>query len=276
MSEKRVTSRANPRVRFYRGLEQREAREESGCFPAEGVRLVVEALRSGLPVPELFLADGLDAGALDDIREALARRDQAATTVHRLSDAVFGALAHTRHPQGAAAVVRRGPEPTLDRLLGGRLLVLLYRPADPGNLGTILRSSEAAGFDGVVLIEPACDPWNPKVVRASMGSVFRVPVARVVSLPYLLERLDAAAFQVLAAVPGSPNSFYALKFRQPLAVLFGGETAGLPSPEGSTTERPTLTLFSLPMRGRVDSLNLAQAATVVLYEVLRRDLTGRR
>jgi RNA methyltransferase, TrmH family len=260
MRELGITSKANPRVRFYRGLDDRAARRESGCMAAEGVRLVLEALRSGIPVTELFLSDTLDGGGEREIMERAAERDRAGLTLYRLPEAIFRSMAHTRNPQGAAAVVRipdGAPDPA-----GWRRIVILHSPRDPGNVGTILRSAEAAGFDGLVMTGEACDPYGPKAVRASMGSVFRVPVAVRGSLGEVMRELSPAGIRLLAAVPRAPRSLYDIDCSPPLAVILGGETAGLPPLPGGQVEP-----FSIPMQGRVESLNLAQAATLVLYEL---------
>ncbi len=275
MRVKVLESKKNPRVVFYRKLDNREFRESSGFMAAEGIRLVTEALRSGLAVPEIFLSESLgETPAATLIESAGNRPGGGKTAVYRLPEVVFHSMAHTQHPQGAAATVSlplRGAFTAALRELDR--VVVLYHPQDPGNVGTVLRSVEAAGFRALVIIEPACNPFNPKAVRASMGSVFRLPVWSLPSFEEAAGHLSARGFKLFAAKPRAVVSLYELTVDpgSPMAVIFGGETAGLPDESGMS-----MNAFSIPMAGEVESLNLAQAVTVVLYEIMRREIAARR
>lgn len=269
--EKRLESRHNPNIRSYRRLEKREARTKYGLFAAEGVRIVEELLRSTRKVTGLYLSDSLDEKVRSDLLDLLAGGPAGAgAAVYRVPDNIFRWMAHTVNPQGAAAVVRRPVFELTPAFLevSGRIL-LLNQPNDPGNVGTILRSAEAAGFNGVIIIEPACDPFNPKAVRASMGSIFRLPVFQQTGLVKTVEILAASGFRVLAAEPRASRTLYEIEMTGSVAFLFGGETDGLPR-----IDLPELVRFSIPMTGGVESLNLAQAVTVSLYESYRRNVAG--
>ncbi len=264
---KRIDSRANPAVRLYRSLSGREGRAAAGFMAAEGIRLVLEAVRSPLPLEEVFLSDGLDEAAAAAVMRALEERAGPKPAGRIVAEPVFRSMAHTMNPQGVAALVGRPPATTAVEAAAWDRVVILCRPQDPGNLGSIIRSAEAAGLPGLAVVEPACDPFGPKAVRASMGSIFRLPVARCRSLDEIAEALAGRGHRLLAADPRAARSVYGVDLSPPVAVVFGSEAAGLPS----LGERAAV-LFALPMRGRAESLNLAQAATAVFFEMLRRDL----
>jgi TrmH family RNA methyltransferase len=252
-------------ARRYRDLAGRVGREETGLAAVEGIRLVAEALTSNLELPDLYLSQDLGEAEARRLL-ALAEARKRPPAVHRLPPDLFQRMAHTLHPQGAAAVVGIPPPTDPGRALREwRFSGVLFSPADPGNLGTILRTAEAAGADGLVVVEPACDHWNPKAVRASMGSVFRLPVARFPSPGDFLRALRDFRGTVLTARPRAAASLYDLRPLPPLLVVFGSEAGGLP-PAVATGE----VSFGIPMAGSVESLNLALAAGIALFQLGRR------
>ena len=248
-----LTSLKNPKVQAWRSLKDRKGRKETGCFLVEGRKMVEEALRSHFPV-EAVLAD---EGRLAELTLS------ESIPVYALPEHVLAAVCDTKTPQGVAAVVRMAQRPAK----GGRLIAL-DGVQDPGNVGTILRSMDAAGFTGLLTDEKTADPYAPKTLRASMGSVFRIPMVRSENLPQALDRLAALGYALIAGdLRGQP--FY----RRPavgerLCILIGNEGAGL-SP--IVLEKATLRL-KLPIIGGAESLNAAVAASVMMYDFLRERL----
>jgi len=274
-----IRSVNNPRVKAWAALQQKKGRDETGLFLVEGAHLAAEALRSGFEVTEVLYVPG--ASAAEVVRSAAARAGRGGVPWIAVSEAVMQKIADTRTPQGVAAVVRKR-EPDLDELLAaagerfrtpnglaepwGGPWVALDAVQDPGNLGTILRSADAAGAAGVLVGHGSADLYNPKTIRACMGSLFRVP-AVYCDLREALPRLKAAGVKVFAALLSpSARSCYEADLAGPVCFVLGNEGAGV-SPDAAALADEAVVI---PMRGGAESLNVAMAATVLLFEALRR------
>ncbi len=277
-----IRSRANPLARAVRALRGRPARDATGCLFVEGIRLVTEAVRQGYRVETLVVAPAL-------LESPLARalvREQAGrgVPVRHCTPEVFASLSLREHPQGLGAIVRQrwSPLEPLDRREpsapgapggarragpdagGGPGWVALDAVRDPGNLGTILRTCDAAGCAGVLLLGRTVDPYDPVAVRASMGAVFALPLVRT-DFPSLLAWSARRRLQLVATSPAAAVDYRAAPYRPPVVLLMGNERTGL-SPEllGACAH-----VVRIPMAGRCDSLNLAVATGVMLYELRR-------
>ncbi|MEJ1156266.1 RNA methyltransferase [Microbacterium marmarense] len=251
----------SPRVRAVAKLTKRSARHETGLFLLEGPQAAREALAyRPESVVELFATPAaMERHA--DVRDAA--RD-AGFEVVLTTESVLDAMADTVTPQGIVAVARQSPTSVRDVFAASpQLIVICEEVRDPGNLGTIIRAADAVGADAVVLTGRTVDPHNPKVVRATTGSLFHLPVAVGVELPTVIERARAAGMQVIAADVGGED-FLAARGRlaRPTAWLFGNEARGL---EAEHLEMVDVSL-RLPIYGAAESLNLATAASVCLYE----------
>jgi TrmH family RNA methyltransferase len=261
-----ITSKSNPRIKEIRLLKQAKHRRTRGEFFLEGIRLVEEALRQPLSVKKILYSPRLEESNRGASLLSAARKQAPGAEWLYVSDEVLGSLGDTQSHQGVLAVLEmkeyRWEE--LEERKG--LILLLGGLQDPGNLGTIFRVAEAGGAAGLILCPQSADPYNPKAVRASMGSLLR--------LPFLVDQDPRESFHTLrrkgypilaAAVRGGPP-FWEYDFRQPTAVLFGQEGGGL-SPdllEGVDG------LITIPMDPIVESLNVAMAAGLVVYEALRQ------
>ena len=251
-----ITSRANPLVAYVRKLNSKRAfRRTENAFAAEGPKLLTEALRWGARVETVLSAPGVSLPKLP-----------AGTRVAELPDQLLDFVADTETPQGIIFICKGKPLAMPERLEGGRWLVL-DGVQDPGNVGTIWRTADAFGADGLILCNGCADPWNPKTVRATMGAVFRLPV-------YEGTLGDTAQRFIEASVP-----LYAAALREdtedvrdvPLdqaAVIIGSEGRGV-SDEALALCQKTV---KIPMRARCESLNAAVAASVVLWEMARVEL----
>lgn len=259
-----ITSASNPLIKTLRSLERKKGRHETGLFLAEGARLVEQALAQGWTVETLVLSN---SGAERDHVLALAQRaaKQGARIV-QVPDRLAGSIARKDNPQAVIAAIRQR-DLTLDTLPTDHpgLWIGLYECRDPGNLGTILRTADCAGAAGVILIEQCCDPFSVEAVRASMGSLFDVRLARTDFDRFDTWRKQRGLAMVAASVNGS-TSHVGVNFEPPSLILMGNEQAGLPA----QVEARCDTLCLIPMRGGADSLNLAQATAVMLYEAWRQ------
>jgi TrmH family RNA methyltransferase len=253
-----ITSVANEKVKYVRSLYRRRVRYRERRFVIEGVRLVEEAFRAGIVPALVFYSEGIDAnpGGGELLVEIL-RGDSPAFAV---SEKVMKAMADTVSPQGLLAVV---PFVELAPPPGPSLVLVVDHLRDPGNLGTILRSANAAGVEQVILAPKTVDPYNPKVVRGAMGAHFRLPV-EALSWPEIAETL--AGVQILLADVRGEQAHYEVDWARPSALIIGGETYGV-SREARELAAATI---AIPMRGGTESLNAAVAASVMLFEATRQ------
>ncbi len=251
----------SPRVRAVAKLSKRSARQDSGLFLVEGPQATREVLAYR---PESIVEVFVTPTALErhtDIRDALV---DVGIEPEFATEPVVEAIADTVTPQGIVAVARQSPTSMRDIFAAGpRLVAICEEVRDPGNLGTIIRAADAAGADAVVLTGNTVDPYNPKVVRATTGSLFHVPVSVGGDLADAVDRAHAAGIRVVAAdVDGQDFLAHRAALAEPTAWLFGNEARGL---DEAALALVDLSL-RLPIYGAAESLNLATAASVCLYE----------
>ena len=248
-----ITSRANPLVAYVRKLNSKRAfRRAENAFAAEGPKLLEEALRWGARVETVMTAPGVALPELPD-----------RTRVVEMPDRLLAFVADTETPQGIVFVCGGKPLAMPERLEGRRWLVL-DGVQDPGNVGTIWRTADAFGADGLLLCNGCADPWNPKTVRATMGAVFRLP-AYEGTLEDAAQRLAAASVPLYAAALKEDTRDIRDVPLSKAAVVIGSEGRGV-SVEALSLCQKTV---KIPMRARCESLNAAVAASVVLWEMAR-------
>ncbi|WP_150306659.1 TrmH family RNA methyltransferase [Planctomonas psychrotolerans] len=253
----------SPRVRAVAKLARKDARSETGLFLLEGPQAVTEALSFRPEVLDDLFATPT---ALDRYPEIARAAEDADLDVEFVTEQVLDAMADTVTPQGILAVCRQFPT-SIRSIFASRpsLVVVLEEVRDPGNAGTIIRAADAAGADAVILTGRSVDLYNPKVVRATTGSLFHVPVALATELGPALDRAREAGLTVLAAdvkgddLPGVRRSG---ALDGPTAWLFGNEARGLTDADLALADRAV----RVPIYGRAESMNLATAASVCLYE----------
>jgi TrmH family RNA methyltransferase len=271
-----ATSVRSPRVRAARALAKRALRERSRQFLAEGPQAVREALKSskaerGGGLTELFVTGPARSRHAELVAEAAA----AGVPVHEVSGEVMAELAQTVTPQGLLAVCPFLDVP-LDALIAARprLVVVLANVRDPGNAGTVLRTADAAGADGVIFAAASVDPYNSKCVRSSAGSLFHLPLVTGVAVSEAVPALRAAGLAVLAADGSATLGLDRLDqeggLGQPTAWLFGNEAWGLPDDLVALADEAV----AVPIYGQAESLNLAAAAAVCLYASARAQHGG--
>jgi TrmH family RNA methyltransferase len=275
-----VQSRQNARVRELRAAFSRSGREVSEVIGIEGEHLLAEALRSGLRIRTVFVRRDVERASEHEPRGQQSResgRDSGLRRLNRLglpasiplvelTPAVFASAVETESPQGIAALVEP-PRFSLDDALAGAhpLVVIAAGLQDPGNLGTLIRSAEAFGASGILALAGTVSVWNSKVLRASAGSAFRIPV--VYERPAkVFDALAARRIPVLAAVQSDAVPCSQAKLAGAAAILIGNEGSGL-SAELLEHARDRI---SVPMPGAVESLNAAVAASILLYEAARQ------
>jgi TrmH family RNA methyltransferase len=264
-----ITSPTNPRVKWLVSLRRRRTRDIERLIVVEGFDELTFALDAGVVPRQVFWCEALAHPAT---RETLRRRIAGLDSqVVSLGPAAFAKASYRESPDGWLAVVDVPDVPLDDIVLSDNPLVLVCESVEkPGNLGAMLRTAEAVGVDAVVAASPVADWGNPNVVRASKGTVFAVPVASG-SIPQVVRWLREHGLAIVVATPDAPSLVTNVDLTGPLAVVVGAEHAGVgPHLLGAADETA-----SLPMVGRINSLNVAASTAVVLYEAVRqRHLAG--
>ena len=253
----RITSRQNPLVRRFREL----ARDGSGDWMLlDGDHLVTEALDSAAVLDVVAFADRLVHGRLTTLA---ARAQSAGARAVTVPDAVLAAMSPVQQPSGVVAIARRSPATVADVLARTPQLVLLLSDVqDPGNVGAIVRTAEACGATGVAAGEACADPFGWKALRGAMGSTFRLPVAARQTLSTVMDQARTAGLRLFATVPRGGTPLPECDLQAPCGILLGGEGSGLPATLMDAHDGR----MTIPMRPPVESLNVAIAAALILYE----------
>ena len=262
-----ITSVTNPRVKQLVKLRNRRERDLSGVFLIEGFRELTRAVDSEIAIREVFVCPDLFLGSNE---ETLIERAVAGGAERvELGSEAFRKVSYRDRPEGLIALADQFPT-TLDRLSpsSNPLILVVESIEKPGNLGTMLRTADAAGVDAVIVCEPTTDPFNPNVVRASIGCLFLVPLA-VCSTAEAIDWLTERGIRTFAATPAATLSHWQANFQKPSAIAIGSEQYGLTK---AWLERAG-DQIRIPMSGHVDSLNAAMAAGVTLFEAVRQRST---
>jgi len=263
-SPEKITSLQNPRIKQLVRLRERRARDEAGLFLIEGYREIRRALDKGIRPAEMYFSPEWFLGENEPALIEEAR--QAGAQVCELSKDAFGKVAYRERPDGLLAVAPQWRR-TLEELTlkNPPFLLVVESIEKPGNLGTILRSADAAGCDAVIVCDPVTDIFNPNVVRASTGVLFSVPVVVTESVT-VHAWLQARGIRMAATTPHTPNLYTQTDLRGPLAIVMGSEQYGL----SKFWMEKSDVLVRIPMAGQADSLNVAMATIITLFEAMRQ------
>lgn len=267
MGTQMITSSSNSRVKqVVQWQKSAKERREAGVFLAEGFKMFEEAPEES--VREIYLSESAYRRA--DLSPAL-REKLERIGFELVADNILSRMADTQTPQGILFAVRQ-PRYTLNRMLDvpSPLLMILESIQDPGNLGTIIRTGEGAGVTGVIITGQTVDLFNPKTIRATMGSVFRVPCLYAESLREVIEMLRGRGIHVYAAHLAGKKYYDSFSFLEGTAFLIGNEGNGLSAEAAGLAEE----FVRIPMAGQVESLNAAVAASLLMYEAQRQRRTG--
>ncbi len=255
-----ITSSANGKVKQVMNLiKKAKARNESGLFVAEGLRIFKEIPRE--QIDSIFVSESF-------LKEEERKHLIGGMKYEVLTDEVFQVMSDTKTPQGILALVKQHaytPE-DLTRVPGPAFLMILENIQDPGNLGTIIRAGEGAGITGVLMNSTTADIYNPKVIRSTMGSVFRVPFAYTDNLTDSILQLKKKGIKLYAAHLNGRNNYEKEDYTVDTGFLIGNEANGLTE----DTARLADAYIKIPMMGSVESLNAAVAASVLMFETARQ------
>ena len=263
MATEKITSVQNEGIKRVVKLRDRRGRDECGLTLVEGVREVRQAVRAGLAMRRIYFCRDDHYACPDDLIDALAA---AGIPMLETSAAVFGKICYGDRAEGVLAVVEQPARALADlRLSDNPLLVVMERVEKPGNLGAVLRTCDGAGVDALLVCDERTDVFNPNIVRASLGAVFTVPVVAC-------SNQQAAAFltengiRSFAAVVQATEHYFEKDLRGPCAIVLGSEQDGL----SDFWRQQASDQVRIPMRGKLDSLNVSVSAAIMVYEALRQ------
>ncbi|WP_104662645.1 TrmH family RNA methyltransferase [Ensifer adhaerens] len=265
---KEVTSLTNPIIKDIRALTQKKHRDETRSFMAEGLKLVIDALDLGWKIKTLIYAKA--AKGKPHVEQVAAKTFAKGGLVLEVSEKVLSAITRRDNPQMVVGIFEQRYRSLKDlKPELGETYVALDRVRDPGNLGTVIRTADAAGASGVILVGETTDPFSLETVRATMGSVFAMPVARASTEDFIRWQKSAGVKVVATHLAGAVD-YRTIDYKtKPVVLLMGNEQSGLPE----ELAREAGALARIPQAGRADSLNLAIATGIMLFEARRHLLT---
>jgi TrmH family RNA methyltransferase len=260
MEHVRITSAANPIIKEIRSLQDKKGRQAAHAFLLEGLRLVNEAVDSGAEIRYFVVSDSFSDRAVPVMSK------YADVKVIELPDPLFERTGGTNTPQGIMSVVEMPDQNPSEIIPDLRRAVVLENIQDPGNVGTIIRTADACGFDGVILSNDCADPFNPKVIRSTMGSIFHLPVIVVEDLYSAMEILKKNNVKIAAADLKNAITCWEADLSGNIAIVIGNEGNGITEKMLSSAD---LTI-TIPMPGKAESLNASSAASILLYECMKQ------
>ena len=260
----RITSLQNPRVKQLVKLRDRRPRDEAGVFLVEGYREIRRALEKRIPLRELYFSPDWFLG--ENEPALLEQAERAGAKLFELNKDAFAKVAYRERPDGLLAVAPQWKRTLADLTLPAAPFLLVVEAIEkPGNLGTILRSADAAGCDAVIVCDPVTDIFNPNVVRASTGVLFSVPLV-VDESTRVQAWLKEHGVKTVATTPSAEKLYTDTDLRGPLAIVMGSEQYGLSEFWLKNSDQPV----RIPMAGQADSLNVAMATIITLFEAVRQ------
>jgi TrmH family RNA methyltransferase len=258
-----ITSLTNPRVKAAVRLRDRREREATGLTIVDGAREILRALDAGIRVETVFLAE--DAIRTPDAHEAADRLRHRPATI-AVSAAVLAKVAYGERSDGIVAIVETPRLALADLVIGHDPLIVVVEGVEkPGNLGAVLRTADGAGAAAVIAADPRTDPFNPNAIRASLGTIFAVPVVAASSTEAIAWLVDHG-IRPVAAIVDAATDYSAVDLCGPLAIVLGSEANGLTAAWRDSRVTP----IAIPMHGIADSLNVSVATAIVLFEAVRQ------
>ncbi|HEY9063213.1 MAG TPA: RNA methyltransferase [Pseudobacteroides sp.] len=263
-----ITSNQNSLIKEIKSLEIRKNREDKGLFIAEGLRFVEEAIKENalidkIVVSSTFLENKSSLNIMDEIHSM-------GLSYFVASDKVFKEISDTQSPQGILAIIRKKDAALWDVIKGSDKIVMLESLQDPGNMGTIIRTADAAGMTGVILSKGCVDVYNRKVLRSTMGSIFHLPIHQSPNFISTINLIKAKGIKVYAAHLDGTINYYGMDECQNAAIIIGNEANGISDEAAKAAD----CLVKIPMPGKAESLNASVAAGILMYEIVRKSGTS--
>ncbi len=259
-----ITSANNNMVKEVKSLKQKKNREEKGRFFIEGLRFVSEALEESWQIETIILSDSFCLN--ESNKQLISLISDRKFNCYTVTDKIFGELSETSTPQGILAVMQTKMFEISDIIKAGSFMVILDSIQDPGNLGTIIRTADAAGAGGILMSKGCVELFNPKVLRSTMGSVFHLPIVVDCDLSESIQTLKEYGIKAYAAHLSGELSYFECNLRENCAIIVGNEANGISDDVANIAD----VLVKIPMPGKAESLNASVAAGILMYEAVRQ------
>lgn len=260
----RLTGSGNPVIKEVRSLRNRSAREEKGLYFIEGYRFVAEALKASADILYIIVSETFLAGhGKTDLTDMV---EKSSIRCYVIPDHIFESISDTKNPQGLLAVLRLGKRMQGEAGFENGMLVVTDMVKDPGNMGTIIRTADAAGCAGIIVTDGCVDVFNPKVLRSTMGSIFHISVYHCGSVEEALKKVKELGFLILASHLDGSTGIFDVDLTGNVALVIGNEAGGI----SEAAVRNADLLVKIPMGGGAESLNVSVAAGIMMYEAVRQ------
>jgi len=267
-----ISSESNDLIKKVKSLKLKKYRELRKIFFVEGARIVKEALMSSAEIKEIIISE--KASENEDIAETICMANKLGCDIYTVSETVFKSISETTNPQGILATIKMADYDLEEMIIAksidvckcDKYFVILDEIKDPGNMGTIIRTADAAGFNGVIVSKGCVDVYNSKVLRSTMGSIFHIPINLSQDLSYALKEIKSKNIRVYAAHTKGNINYYEADMTQSTAIVIGNEAFGISDKTMELADE----LISIPIAGRAESLNASVAAGILMYEPLRQ------
>lgn len=267
-----IKSKGNKNYKKLKNLGNKNGRKKIGQYVCEGKSMLYEAFNSHVVIQDLYINNSfLNTQNNELIKKVYNYGYNNKLNTYLLSDDLFNKLSFTENPQGILFTVKQ--KSNLDKLdftNKESLYIICNSIQDPGNIGTIIRTSDAVDADGVIITKGCVDPYNPKAVRATMGSIFHIPIIFYNDIYMLIKEMKDYGVKIYASSPNTKNMIYDTDFNVPLAIILGNEANGIDNSILNLSDE----IIKIPLPGKAESLNVSVAAGVIMYEVLRQRMTN--
>jgi len=261
-----ITSKENQKIKFAKSLKKGRNRKKYKCFLAEGFKLIQEAIKAGMEIECLFYSPGAYEGRKENILFLKKLLQNKIMESHFISDSLMNSLCDTVTGQGIMAVLK-GEIPEIEDMdFSDNIWVLVFEVQDPGNLGTIIRTAEAAGAAGLFISPGTADPTGPKVIRSAMGAYFHIKLFTLKNTEKFIINSRNKGVKFIATHVSTGEDFSETNYNLPLVLLLGNEGQGLPENIISLSDH----LINIPIYGSGESLNVGVAAGIILYEIRKK------
>lgn len=259
-----IQSGQNSTIKDIKALHQKKNRDSSGLCFVEGIRFVSDAVDSRQNILKVIISDRLES--LNGGKQLLEKVSEVCSDINLVPEKLFVEISDTQTPQGILAVLKKRNFSLGETLSSGKSVVVLDSLQDPGNVGTIIRTADAAGISAVLMTKGCVDLYSPKVLRSTMGSVFHMPIFEGLNTVETIELLKKADYKVIASHLEGQNNYYDEDLTGKSAIIVGNEANGISDETAAMSDR----LVRIPMPGQAESLNASVAASIMIYEIVRQ------
>lgn len=259
-----IQSSQNNTIKEVKALHLKKNRELQGLYFVEGIRFVNEAIDNDQEIQKILCSDKLES--IHGGKELMGRVETVCNECILVPDKLFCEVSDTQTPQGVLAVVKKKTWDYRQVLSDGKSIVILDSLQDPGNVGTIIRTADAADMSTVLMTKGCVDLYSPKVLRSTMGSVFHLPVFEGLNILEVIADLKEYGYRIIASHLNGENNYYEEELSGKVAIVIGNEANGISDETAATADR----LVKIPMPGKAESLNASVAASIMIYEIVRQ------